>query len=142
MERKIIYNGKITKISELNLPQELWDELYNGFYNTTNLKAFGKKLGFSERVITVLFKDYLEKLQASKAPYITDSLPIKTIMGTKEGPYFENEEEISKDLDCNYTWEELTLHEQQFYLNYNGQNRKRCFVRKRDEASDSESDGI
>lgn len=63
-------------------------------------------------------------------------------MGNKEEPYFENEDEIFKDLDCNYTWEELTLHEQQFYLNYGKKTRQKCFLRKRNEASDSKSNGI
>ena len=142
MERKITYNGKLTKISELNLPQELWDKIYEGFYTATNLKQFGQDLGFSERAITILFEDYLDKLQKEKVPYITDSLPIETIIGAKTVPYFETEDEILKDLNCNYTWEELTLREQQFYLNYEKPIRKRCFLRKRDEASDSQSDRI
>jgi hypothetical protein len=142
MEKKITFNGKRVWLSELELPQDFKEKLYSGFYTETNLKNFSKKLGISEEAITILFEDYLEKIKEIKEPYITDSLPIETIMGNKEEPYFENEEEISKDLDCNYTWEQLTLHEQQFYLNYEGQNRKRCFVRKRNEASDSESDGI
>ncbi len=142
MEKKIPYNGKLTKISELNLSQELWDKIYEGFYTATNLKQFGQDLGFSERAITVLFEDYLKKLQKEKKAYITDSLSIETVVGAKTIPYFETEDEILKDLDCNYTWEDLTLHEKEFYLNYEGKGRKRCFLRKRDEASDSQSDRI
>ena len=137
MEKKITFNGKRVWLSELELPQDFKEKLYSGFYTETNLKNFSKKLGISEEAITILFEDYLEKLKETKVPYITDSIPIKTIIGCKEEPYFETEEEISKDLDCNYTWESLTLHEQLFYLSYVGQ-RKRCYVRKRDETSDSE----
>jgi hypothetical protein len=137
MEKKITFNGKRVWLSELELPQDFKEKLYSGFYTEPNLKNFSKKLGISEEAITILFEDYLEKLKGTKVPYITDSIPVKTIMGCKEEPYFETEEEIFKDLDCNYTWESLTLHEQLFYLSYVGQ-RKRCYVRKRDETSDSE----
>jgi hypothetical protein len=142
MEKTITYNGKKIKLEDLELSQEIWDELYEGFYTVTNLKEFAKKMGFSQRTITTLFEDYLKKVQSMKAPLTIEPLPIKTIIGNKEGPYFESEEEISKNLDCNYTWEDLTLHEKEFYLNYDGKGRKRCFVRKRNEASDSKSDGI
>jgi hypothetical protein len=137
MERKITYNGKVTKLSELDFPKELWQKLYEGFYTEPNLKKFGKKLGFGESTIKVLFEDYLEKVKDVKPVYINNSRKVETMLGTKDSPYYNDEDEIFKSLDCNYTWEELTLHEQQFYLNYNGQGKKRCFLRKRDEASDS-----
>jgi hypothetical protein len=137
MEKKITFNGKRVWLSELELPQDFKEKLYSGFYTKTNLKSFSKELGISEDAITKLFEDYLRKLKELKVPYITDSLPIETIMGAKEIPYFNNEEEIFKDLDYNYTWESLTLQEQQFYLNYDGKGRKRCFVRKYNETSDS-----
>jgi hypothetical protein len=136
MEKKITLNGKRVKLSELELSEEFKKELYSGFYTETNLKSFSKRLGISEEAITILFEDYLDKLKGTRSLYITDSLPVKTIIGCKQEPYFETEEEISKDLDCDYTWESLTLHEQLFYLSYVGQ-RKRCYVRKRDETSDS-----
>ncbi len=142
MEKKVTFNGKKIKLSELELPEEFKKELYSGFYTETNLKNFSKRLGISEETITILFEDYLEKIKKIKKPYITDSLPVKTIIGNKEGPYFNNEEEILKNLDCNYTWENLTLREKIFYLNYEGNGRKRCFVRKRDETSDSKSNRI
>lgn len=141
MEKKITFNGKRVKLSELELPEDFKEKLYSGFYTVSNLKNFSKELGISEETITILFEDYLEKIKEIKEPYITDSLPIETIMGNKEEPYFQNEEEIFKSLDCNYTWEDLTLQEKVFYLNYEGNDRKRCFLRKRDEASNSESDG-
>ena len=141
MEKRITYNGKLMLVEDLVLPEDIKEKLYHGFYYSTNLKQLGKDLGLSERAVTVLFEYYLEKLQETKAPYITDSLPVKTILGKKEEPYFKDEDEILKDLNHNYSWEDLSLHEKQFYLNYNG-NKKRCFVRKRDEASDSESHGI
>jgi hypothetical protein len=141
MEKKITFNGKRVKLSELELPEDFKEKLYSGFYTETNLKKFSQELGISEQTITILFEDYLEKIKEIKEPYITDSLPIETIMGNKEEPYFQNEEEIFKSLDCNYTWEDLTLQEKVFYLNYEGNDRKRCFLRKRDEASNSESDG-
>jgi hypothetical protein len=136
MEKKITLYGKRVKLSELELSEEFKKELYSGFYTETNLKSFSKRLGISEEAITILFEDYLDKLKGTRSLYITDSLPVKTIIGCKQEPYFETEEEISKDLDCDYTWESLTLHEQLFYLSYVGQ-RKRCYVRKRDETSDS-----
>jgi hypothetical protein len=136
MEKKITLNGKRTKISEVELSEEFKEKLYLGFYTETNLKSFSKKLGISEEAITILFEDYLNKLKGTRDPYITDSLPVKTIIGCKQEPYFETEEEISKDLDCDYTWESLTLHEQLFYLSYVGQ-KKRCYVRKCDETSNS-----
>jgi hypothetical protein len=138
MEKKITLNGKRTKLSEAELSEEFKEKLYLGFYTETNLKSFSKELGISEEAITILFEDYLDKLKGTRDPYITDSLPVKTIIGCKQEPYFETEEEIFKDLDCNYTWESLTLHEQLFYLSYVGQ-RKRCYVRKRDETSDSKN---
>ena len=138
MEKKITLNGKRTKLSEAELSEEFKEKLYSGFYTKTSLKHFSKELGISEVAITILFEDYLNKLKETRTPYIIDSLPIKTIIGCKQEPYFETEEEISKDLDCDYTWESLTLHEQLFYLSYVGQ-RKRCYVRKRDETSDSEN---
>jgi hypothetical protein len=138
MEKKITLYGKRTKLSEAELSEDFKEKLYSGFYTETNLKSFSKRLGISEEAITILFEDYLDKLKGTKAPYITDSIPVKTIMGCKEEPYFETEEEIFKDLDCNYTWESLTLHEQLFYLSYVGK-RKRCYVRKRDETSDSKN---
>lgn len=138
MEKKITFNGKRVKLSELELPEDFKTRLYEGFYTETNLKEFSKKLGITEEAITILFEDYLEKLKDIKEPYITDSLPIETIMGCKEEPYFLSEDEIFKDLDHNYTWESLTLQEQLFYLNYGGQGKKRCYVRKHNETSDSE----
>jgi hypothetical protein len=138
MEKKITLYGKRTKLSEAELSEEFKEKLYSGFYTQTNLKNFSKELGISEEAITILFEDYLNKLKGTKDPYITDSLPVKTIIGCKQEPYFETEEEISKDLDCDYTWESLTLHEQLFYLSYVGK-RKRCYVRKRDETSDSKN---
>ena len=138
MEKKITLYGKRTKLSEAELSEEFKEKLYKGFYTETNLKNFSKELGISEEAITILFEDYLDKLKETREPYITDSLPIKTIIGCKQEPYFENEAEIFKSLDCNYTWESLTLHEQLFYLSYVGQ-RKRCYVRKRNEASDSKN---
>lgn len=142
MERKITYNGKLIKVSELDLPEELWERMYLGFYNVSNLRQFGQELGFSERAITVLFEDYLEKLQEEKEKYITDSPIVQTVIGAKTIPYFNNEEEISNHLHCNYTWEDLTLHEKRFYLNYGKKPKQRCFLRKRDETSDSENTRI
>lgn len=141
MEKRILYNGELTTVEKLFLPTEIKERLYEGFRLGKNLRKLGQTLGLTERTVKLLFEYYLEQLKISRAPYIVDSLTVETVLGNKKGPYFKSENEILKDLDYNYSWEDLSLHEKQFYLSYNG-NKKRCFVRKRDEATDSEGNWI
>lgn len=111
MKQKELF-GKYAKLTRKTFSHEDLENINTDILNGVNIIKIAEKYHVGYHVIHSIFVEFILNSDSR------GSRRVQAIFGYKKQEYY-TEEELLAGIDfSSYTWENLTEHEKQFYLNY------------------------